>query len=269
MPLALKDARLHLVGCGNMGSALLRGWLAAGVPASQVSARVASTASAELLSMNYGIRASTTTRYDGEDIVVLGVKPQMLDAVLDEHWHPAPGQPLYVSIAAGKRLSYFAQKLGARARVIRAMPNTPALVGKGVTTLVASRAAEADMPLALQLFEACGLAIPLADEAQLDAAAAVAGSGPAYVFHFIEAFTAAAQAVGLDADTALALVRGTLTGSLALADAEGWEDAARLRGNVTSKGGVTHAALEVLMPRLEPLLKEALEANIHRSGELA
>lgn len=269
MTTALQQARLHLVGCGNMGSALLKGWLAAGVPAANITARVASSASAELLSSNYGIRASTSARYDGEDMVVLGVKPQMLDAVLAENWSPAPQKPLYISIAAGKRLAYFASILGADARVIRAMPNTPSLVGKGVTTLVASASAEPDMPLATQLFEACGMAIPLQTEAELDAAAAVAGSGPAYVFHIIEAFTAAAESVGLDADTALALVRGTLTGSLALADAEGWHDAAQLRQKVTSKGGVTQAALEVLMPRLEPLLKEALEANIRRSGELA
>lgn len=267
---SLQAMRLHLVGCGKMGSALLQSWLAAGIPATHITARVATDTSARQLTEHYGIRAATDTRYDGEDIVLLAVKPQMLDDVLAEGWHPAPHKPLYLSIAAGKTLGYFARTLGAEARVIRAMPNTPALVGKGVTTLVAATTASgADKTVATALFEASGAAIWLESEAALDTAAAIAGSGPAYVFHFAEALLHAATAHGLPEDTARELVLGTLGGSVALADAEGWHDLAQLRRNVTSKGGVTQAALDVLMPRLPQLMEQAVAANIARSKELS
>lgn len=266
----LQAARLHLAGCGKMGSALLKSWLDAGLPPRNVTARVGSEASAARLSATYGIHASTTAVYDGEDAVVLAVKPQMLDDVLDAAWNPAPQAPLYLSVAAGKTLAYFADRLGAQARVIRAMPNTPSLVGQGVTTLVAGTAARPqDRQLASALFAASGTAIWLDSEAELDAATAIAGSGPAYVFHFAECLLQSALALGLPEYTARQLVQGTLKGSIALADADGWRDLARLRRDVTSKGGVTQAALEVLMPNLPPLVQQALEANIRRSKELA
>jgi pyrroline-5-carboxylate reductase len=267
---ALKYLRLHLVGCGNMGSALLKSWLNAGVDPSNVNARTRSDESAAALRANFGIRASSSARYEGENVVVLGVKPQMLDAVLANDWHPAPQQPLYLSIAAGKTLDYFSRKLGASARIIRTMPNTPSLVGKGVTTLVAGAHATADdKAAATALCEASGTAVWLENEVQLDVAAAVAGSGPAYVFHFAECLLQAAKELGLPEETAVMLVQGTLGGSCALADAQGWADVAQLRRNVTSKGGVTQAALDVMMPQMPTLVLRALQANITRSKELA
>lgn len=263
----LHNTRLHLVGCGKMGSALLKSWLLAGVDPRHVTARVARDSSAELLTSVYGIRASTSMGYDGEDVVVLAVKPQMLDAVLPEY--TGVSKPLYISIAAGKTLAYFASKLGADKRVIRAMPNTPAQVGQGVSTLVAAPTADKqDVSLATALFEASGSAIWLEEE-QIDAATAIAGSGPAYVFHFAECLMEAARGLGLSETAARDLVSGTLRGSVALADAEGWNDLAQMRRDVTSKGGVTEAALAVLMPALAPLLREALEANVARAKELA
>lgn len=252
-----------------MGSALLKSWLDAGLPPQQVTARVRSAESAEKLHTRYGIHASPTARYNNEDVVVLGVKPQMLDDVLAENWTPAPQQPLYLSIAAGKTLEYFQNRLGEKARVIRTMPNTPSMVGQGVTTLVSGDyASEADKAIATTLCQASGVAVWLESEQQLNAAAAVAGSGPAYVFHFAECLMDAAKKLGLSDEVAVTLVRGTLSGSCALADAEGWADAAQLRRNVTSKGGVTQAALEVLMPELPDLVLRALKANVARSAEL-
>lgn len=266
----LQATRLHLVGCGKMGSAVLQSWLDAGIPAANISARVASESSATSLHKKFGIHAATDCRYDGEDVVLLAVKPQMLDAVLAADWQPAPSSPLYISVAAGKSLGYFAGWLGEDARVIRSMPNTPSLVGQGVTTLVAAgTASETDKSLTTALFAASGTAIWLDSEEALNAAAAIAGSGPAYVFHFAECLLQAALAHGLPEDTARALVRGTLAGSIALADAEGWEDLAQLRQNVTSKGGVTQAALDVLMPKLPELVEQAVAANIARSKALA
>lgn len=265
----VSSLRLHLVGCGKMGSALLKSWLNAGVQPSHITARIASSASADMLVSLYGIDASTQMAYNGEDVVLLAVKPQMLDQVLAEQWHPAPMQPLYISIAAGKPLSYFMDRLGDDARIIRAMPNTPALVGRGVTTLVAAQTAKtSDRKIAERLFSSCGNAIWLDSETQLDAATALAGSGPAYVFFFAECLLSAALQLGLPEDTALALVKGTLAGSIALADAEGWGDLAELRHNVTSKGGVTQAALAVLMPELPGLIERMLEANIARAKAL-
>lgn len=263
----LHNIRLHLVGCGKMGSALLKSWLQAGVNPQHVTARVARDSSAELLASVYGIHASTAMRYDGEDVVVLAVKPQMLDAVLPDY---AAVRPLYISIAAGKTLAYFASGLGADKRVIRAMPNIPAQVGQGVTALVAAPAADKhDIALASVLFEASGAAIWLEEEGQIDAATAIAGSGPAYVFHFAECLIEAARSLGLSETTARDLVSGTLRGSVALADAEGWHDLAQLRRDVTSKGGVTEAALAVLMPSLSSLVQEALRANVERAKALA
>lgn len=269
--MTLSTTRLHLVGCGNMGSALLKSWLDAGVKPEHVTIRVASESSATRLHDTYGVHAATDMVYDGEDIVMLGVKPQMLDDVLDSGWQNAHSKPLYLSIAAGKTLSYFETKLGSTTRIVRAMPNTPAMVGEGVTTLVANdHATDADKDVLTQLLEASGAAIWLQTEDELNAAAAVAGSGPAYVFHFAESLLAAAQSLGLDNDTALALVKGTLKGGVALADADdGWSDLSQLRRNVTSKNGVTQAALEVLMAELPDLVKRALEANVARSKALA
>lgn len=266
----LQAQRLHLVGCGKMGSALLKGWLDKGIPPQNITARVATEASAAQLQQQYGIHASPSATYNGEDVVLLAVKPQMFDAVLAAEWHPAPAAPLYISVAAGKTLDYLADKLGRNARILRAMPNTPSLVGQGVTTLVANPQMTAeDKQLSTAMFAACGMAIWLENEDALNAAAAVAGSGPAYVFHFAECLMQSALALGLPEDTARQLVQGTLRGSVALADAEGWEDLGQLRSNVTSKNGVTQAALEVLMPELPPLMQRALEANIARSKALS
>ncbi|MCH2546870.1 MAG: pyrroline-5-carboxylate reductase [Alphaproteobacteria bacterium] len=265
----LDTIRILFVGCGNMGSAILSSWLEHGVNPDNVSIRVNTQQSADGLTQRFGVTASPLQTYNNHDIVVLAVKPQMLDSVLAQHWADAPATPLYISIAAGKTLEYFQRMLGAHHRIIRAMPNTPSLVGEGVTTLVAGDSANIkDQSLATQLFETCGAAIWLDNEAQLAIATAIAGSGPAYVYHFAECLYVTAQKMGLPDDTALALVRGTLSGSVALANAQGWDDIAQLRQNVTSKGGVTQAALEVLMTDMPNLITRALQANIARSKEL-
>lgn len=268
----LEHIRLHLVGCGKMGTALLEGWLKAGMPSINICARVATEASANALFESYNIHAATNVLYAEEEAVVFAVKPQILPEVLAESWHPAPSQPLYISLAAGITLESLQQALGKEARIVRAMPNTPALVGQGITTLCATPLAEEkDRVLTEALFAATGKALWVENEAQLTAATAVAGSGPAYVFYFAECLMRAAQEIGLPLETAHALVTQTLKGSVALAEAENWA-VERLRQDVTSKGGVTAAALTVLQDNdrgLASLFTEALHANIKRSKELA
>lgn len=263
----LAQMSLHLVGCGKMGSALLKSWLDAGVSPKRVSARTATTESAAKLTSTYGIYASDSVDYAGQDIVVLGVKPQMLPAVLPRF----KGQrtPLYLCLAAGTPLAALQRDLGVEARIIRSMPNTPSRLGKGMTTLVAGeRATEKDRDWAAALFHAAGEVLWLQEETLMDAAAAIAGSGPAYLFHFAEALIANAESLGFTPAQANLLVTQTLSGSAALADAEDW-DVGRLRQEVTSKAGVTEAALGILMPALTPLLEKALAANIARAKALA
>lgn len=250
-----------------MGTALLKSWIDGGVSPTRVSARTASPESAAKLAAEFGIYASDSIEYADQDIVVLGVKPQTLPQVLPRF--SGNSTPLYLSLAAGTPLKNLQDALGADLRIIRAMPNTPSRLGKGMTTLVAgSNATAADKESASALFRAAGEILWLTDESQLDAAAAIAGSGPAYIFHFAEALIENARHLGFSAEEARLLVAQTLSGSIALAEDQQWE-VARLRQDVTSKAGVTEAALSVLMPALSPLLEKALAANIARAKTLA
>lgn len=253
-----------------MGTALLEGWLKAGLNPQTTSACVATNASAKHLVTRYGITAASDASSKGASTVILAVKPQILAEAVGQHLQPNEPSPLYISLAAGISLAKLQSLLGERARIIRAMPNTPALVGEGLTTLVAGlHASEADKHQAETLFSAVGEAIWLQDEGELDIATAIAGSGPAYVFYFGEVLASLAQEMGLPPSTGHILASQTLKGSVALAEKEGW-DLRQLRRNVTSKGGVTQAALDVLMADegLKALMQNALEANIKRSGEL-
>jgi len=177
-----------------------------------------------------------------------------------------------VSIAAGTPIGYFEQALGAETPVIRAMPNTPAAIGQGITALIGNAAAsEAHLTLAEALLAVIGQTVRLEREAQMDAVTAVSGSGPAYVFHLIEALAAAGEALDLPADLALTLAKATVSGAARLAVTSD-QSPAQLRSNVTSPNGTTQAALEVLMDEtrgLRPLLRAAVAAAARRSRELA
>lgn len=199
--------------------------------------------------------------------IIFAVKPQVLDDVVADYKN---FDALFISIAAGKKISFFEERLGVDAKIVRAMPNTPAAVGKGITVAVANKNAHApEQTLATTLLKAVGEVLWTKDEAQMNAVTALSGSGPAYVFLLVEALASAGVKRGLDADMAMKLARQTVIGSGALMEAVPALDAATLRQNVTSKGGTTEAALNVLTPEIHALFDRALEAATTRAEELS
>ncbi len=258
---------LVLLGCGKMGTALLTGWLAAGVPASSfwvIEPNPTDWLRTIGVHLNQGVPPRPA-------VALLAVKPQMMGAALPALQALGNGSTLFISIAAGTTIATFEAALGARTPIVRTMPNTPAMVGRGITALCANaHVAPADMALASDLMAAVGQVVTLEGEHQIDAVTAVSGSGPAYVFHLIEALAAAGEAEGLPPDTAMHLARATVTGSGELAF-QSFETAAQLRVNVTSPGGTTAAALAVLMDAetgLPPLMQRAVKAAANRGREL-
>jgi pyrroline-5-carboxylate reductase len=204
------------------------------------------------------------------DVIVLAVKPQVLPAVLTQVRPLLAARHLIVSIAAGITLRALARGLGEGARIVRAMPNTPALIRQGITVVVAGGAAgNEDVALAESLFRAAGDVVRVDDERLLDAVTAVSGSGPGFLFAYAEAMLAAAQAVGLPGDLAVRLVRQTLLGSARLWIESG-ETPEKLRAMVTSPGGTTQAGLAALESRgFAAALRAAIEAATRRSQELS
>lgn len=263
----VKDRGLVLLGCGKMGSALLEGWLKQGVPPGAV--WVIEPNPSDWLRTT-GVRINEALP-GAPAIVLLAVKPQMMGAALPQVTALGGKDTLFLSIAAGTTIASFEATFGAATPLIRAMPNTPAAVGRGITAICGNaRASEADMALAEALLSAVGQVVRLAGEHQMDAVTAVSGSGPAYVFHLIEALAAAGEAEGLPADLAMQLARATVCGAGELAH-QAPESASQLRINVTSPGGTTAAALAVLMDAetgFPPLLRRAVKAAADRGREL-
>ena len=255
---------LVLLGCGKMGSALLAGWLAAGVPAASVwviEPNPSDWLRASGVHLNAGVPEAPA-------VALLAVKPQMMGAALPALQALGNGATLFVSIAAGTTIAAFEAALGARTPIVRTMPNTPAMVNRGITALCRNaHVSDADMGLAVALMAAVGETVLLEGEHQIDAVTAVSGSGPAYVFHLIEAMAAAGEAEGLSPEVAMKLARATVSGAGELAHRSG-ESAAQLRVNVTSPGGTTAAALAVLMPELPGLMVRAVKAAADRGREL-
>lgn len=268
-----RDTRVLLIGFGNMGQALVRGWLARGRDAATI--RVVDTASgARAAAAALGIAASERvgTPQSGAtpDVVVIAVKPNQLAAALVELAPGARGS-VFLSIAAGKTLAQLEAGLSAGAAVVRAMPNTPAAIGQGISALVANSAVTpAQRALCEELLAAVGATAWLDDESDMDAVTAVSGSGPAYVFLLIECLERAAVDAGLAPELARRLALATVAGAGAYAAASG-EPAAELRRRVTSPGGTTQAALEVLGTErgLADLIGRAVRAAAKRSRELS
>ncbi|ARJ70886.1 pyrroline-5-carboxylate reductase [Paracoccus contaminans] len=262
----LNERGLLLVGCGRMGGALLRGWLDRGLDPAAV--RVMDPAAPGWLAER-GI-ATQGALPEEPAVIVLAVKPQMMGAALPQVTDAARGGALVLSVAAGVTIAAYERAFPA-APVVRAMPNTPAAIGQAITAIVGNaRADEADMALAETLMGAVGQVVRLTDEAQMDAVTALSGSGPAYVFHLIEALVAAGEAEGLPAPLALALARATVAGAGALAMQDG-PDPAALREAVTSPGGTTAAGLAHLMDAgsgLVPLIGRTVAAAAARGREL-
>ncbi|MEM9578708.1 MAG: pyrroline-5-carboxylate reductase [Pseudomonadota bacterium] len=269
----MKDSRiasqgLVLLGCGKMGSAMLSGWLDSGLPASSVWV-VDPYPSDWLKSTGTDLSGNLPER---PAIVLVAVKPQMMAEALPRLVAMGNGETLFVSVAAGISLGFLEDVVGDRTPIVRAMPNTPAAISKGITAIVGNGAAgEAALDEAAHLLGAVGDVVRVETEAQIDAVTGVSGSGPAYVFHLIEALAQAGEGQGLDAETSMRLAKATVAGAGALAmTAE--ESPSQLRVNVTSPNGTTQAALEVLMDAdngFPALLDRAVKAATDRARELA
>ncbi len=259
---------LVLLGCGKMGSAMLEGWLARGLPATSV--WVKDPAPSEWL-QNTGVHINDDMPQTPA-IVLVAVKPQMMADALPVLARMGNGQTLFVSVAAGTPITFFETTLGNETPVVRAMPNTPAAISQGITAIVGNAHAGSNgLDEAELLLSAVGDVVRLSEEAQIDAVTGVSGSGPAYVFHMIETLAAAGEAEGLPADMALRLAKATVAGAGALAMVAE-ETPAQLRVNVTSPNGTTQAALEVLMNENDgfpALMRRAVSAAADRSRELA
>jgi pyrroline-5-carboxylate reductase len=261
---------LVLVGAGKMGGAMLAGWLRLGLDPARIVVLDPQTATEVTALAAKGLRLNPPPEsIDNVSVVVLAVKPQTAPEVMAS-LKPLTGRNTVVlSIMAGRTLGFLGQALPGP--VVRAMPNTPAAVGRGITVAVANKqVSTAQRELAQLLLTAIGNVEWIEDEALMDAVTAVSGSGPAYVFLLAETLARAGEAVGLPAKLAATLARATVAGSGELLHRSPLE-AARLRENVTSPGGTTAAALEVLRSAegLEPLLTKAVAAATKRSRELA
>jgi pyrroline-5-carboxylate reductase len=253
-----------------MGGALLDGWLDRGTSPSDIVV-VEPSPEARLARPHVKVVAGFDEISPGfrPDVVVLAVKPQMMDGALPPY--AAFSDTLFLSFAAGKPLAYYARVLGAGTAVVRAMPNTPAAVRRGMTVAVAGPGVSAaQREICDELLSAVGEVAWIADEPLIDVVTALSGGGPAYVFLLVETLAAAGVAAGLPADLAARLARVTVEGSGELLH-QSPEEPAVLRRNVTSPGGTTLAALQVLMgdEGLEPLMVRAIAAAAHRSRELA
>lgn len=259
---------LVLLGCGKMGSAMLAGWLDQGLAPEAVwviDPFPSDWLQAQGVNINQPLPECPA-------IVLIAVKPQMMTDALPSLQKLGGGDSVFVSVAAGTPIAAFESALGADSPIIRAMPNTPAAVGKGITALIGNAVATDDqLDMAQGLLSAVGQTVRLENESQMDAVTGVSGSGPAYVFHLIETLAAAGEAQGLSADLAMKLAKATVAGAGALAE-QADEDPTQLRVNVTSPNGTTQAALEVLMDDTRgfpPLLKDAVAAATNRSKELS
>lgn len=272
-PSANLPGPLLLIGCGKMGGALLSGWLSGGVAAGDVWIVEPNPATATFF-RDIGVNSVGDAGALPSDlkprVTLLAVKPQFMDEAIA----PLVGSPrdlgLLLSIAAGKTITYYQRLFGTGRPIVRAMPNTPASVGRGMTVMVATQEVSADdRELCSRLMSAVGDTAWVEDEALIDPVTAVSGGGPAYVFLLVEALAEAGRAAGLPADLALRIARSTVAGSGELLR-QSQEPAAQLRKNVTSPGGTTLEALKVLMAEdgLQPLLTRAIAAATRRSREL-
>jgi len=265
---------LVLAGAGKMGGAMLLGWLAEGLAPRAVtvldphpSPEITALCAAENIALN-----PPRESIREPDVIVLAVKPQSLAEATPQLAALAGPKTLVVSILAGKTVADLGARLPRASAIVRAMPNTPAAVGRGITAGVASAGVSHEQrTVADTLLQAVGQVVWLDDEAHIDAVTAVSGSGPAYIFYLAECMAAAGVAAGLPADVAEKLARATVEGSGELMFQSPAVEPAQLRRNVTSPGGTTAAALDVLMAPdgLGALMARAIDAAKRRAAELS
>jgi pyrroline-5-carboxylate reductase len=266
------DGPIVLIGAGNMGGAMALGWIISGIagssiiaadpyPSDAMKAKFASSGVQFVTEAPEGVTAA---------VIFVAVKPQVMAEVLPAYRKLIGPETIVVSIAAGKTLSFLETQLG-EAAMVRAMPNTPAMIGRGVTGAFAnSRVSDAQRALVNSLLKVSGPVEWVESEDLIDAVTAVSGSGPAYVFYLVECMAEAGRKLGLPADLAMRLARATVSGAGELLHQSPGEPA-ELRKNVTSPGGTTAAALEKLMAEdgMQPLFDAALKAARDRAQELA
>lgn len=264
--------RLLLVGAGKMGSAMLKGWLRAGLNPNGVYVQDPNITPemAEYLQHNHIAFGDAAPAIFNPEVIILAVKPQVMDAVLPHLKGFANQTSLFISVAAGKQINYYQNALGADANIIRLMPNTPAAISDGMSVLVANdNVSKKQKKLGLALARTVGLAEFIDDESLMDAVTALSGSGPAYVFHMAEAMTKAGIKAGLPEALAHTLALQTIKGAGNLM-AQSNEHPSVLRQNVTSPNGTTAAGLEILMGdnALENLMIKTVAAAKKRGEEL-
>lgn len=253
--------KVLLVGCGKMGKALAEGWKKSGICDRLV---IVEPASSDIKSLK-DVPADFIPQ-----AVVFAVKPQTLDGMIGDYTRFSGS--LFISIAAGKPVSFFEKHLGAKEKIVRCMPNLPASIGKGITVSFAGKhVTETEKEWATSLLSAIGDVLWTTDEKLMNPVTALSGSGPAYVFLLIEAMTKAGIHIGLDPAMAEKLARQTVIGSAFLAAESTGTPASTLRENVTSPGGTTQAALSVLMatPGIQDIFDRALAAASRRAEELS
>jgi pyrroline-5-carboxylate reductase len=262
------DAQIAFIGGGNMATALIGGLLRQGLPAGRVTVvEPWDEAQHKLTALGVKVLTSSNSDLDRANVVIWAVKPQAFkEAALNSRFHTR--NALHLSVAAGIRSESIAHWLGTE-RIVRAMPNTPALVGKGMTGLFArAGATAADRDSAQRIIEPTGASLWVASEPLLDAVTALSGSGPAYVFYFMECMAQAGTDMGLSREQAHQLAIGTFVGASELARSS--DDAPEiLRQRVTSKGGTTHAAITSLeQDQVRSAIERAVMAARHRAREL-
>jgi pyrroline-5-carboxylate reductase len=260
-----------LAGAGKMGGALLDGWLRAGLDPAKVAVIEPAPAPQITALAARGLRLNPhPSALTGVAAIVVAVKPQTADQAMPAIAPLAGASTVVVSIMAGRTLQFLSQSLKNTRAFVRAMPNTPASIGRGITVAVPLRVSAAQRDLAHRLLAATGTVEWVEDERLMDAVTAVSGSGPAYIFLLAEALAQAGAAAGLPRELADKLARETVAGSGELLHRSSL-DAATLRENVTSPGGTTAAALDVLMGNdgLAQLMKKAIAAATERSRKLS
>lgn len=260
------------IGGGNMASCLIGGMLSKGFDSAQITVSEPNPEARKTLEQSFGISTTDENREAAEraDLIVLAVKPQVMRDVATQLAPALSHSPLVVSIAAGMPVSALREWLGENPAIVRAMPNTPALVQAGATGLYATtEVSEAQKQLVEKIFAAVGIAFWVGSEQLIDAVTALSGSGPAYFFLFMEIMQMVGEEMGLDSAVASALTTQTALGAALMAQ-QGSATAAELRSNVTSPGGTTERAInEFQQSRLEEVVRRAMTSALHRAEEMA
>ncbi len=268
---------IALIGCGKMGSAMAQSWIRKNIIRSlkiidPMQTLHLDSDDSHVMIEHYKEIEDAEFSPNSPNVVILAVKPQIMDEVCNQLAPVLPSNTLVISIAAGKTIQSFQDKFGAQQPIIRVMPNTPAAIGEGMSVMVANDQTSAEQKKsAAELLRVTGKVETIEDEALMDAVTAVSGSGPAYVFLLIEAMTEAGVKAGLSEKLSCTLARQTVIGSAYLAEDMDGTPAGTLRQNVTSPGGTTEAALNVLMGenKMQNLMTEAIRAAKKRGEELS